>query len=64
MHTEKIVILDFSTGEVFVYPISKEEDTNDFFSRKGFRESDIQWMRGDIKINIEDEIRADLQKSE
>ena len=53
--TEKIAILDFSCGEVFVYPISEREDSEHFFARKGFRESDIQWMRGNIKVHIENE---------
>lgn len=52
--TEKIAILDFSTGEVFVYPISEREESEHFFARKGFREADIQWMRGNIKVHIED----------
>lgn len=51
---EKIAILDFSTGEVFVYPISEREESEHFFARKGFRESDIQWMRGNIKVHIKD----------
>ena len=53
--TEKIAILDFSCGEVFVFPISEREESEHFFARKGFRESDIQWMRGDIKVHIENE---------
>lgn len=53
--TEKIAILDFSTGEVLIYPISQREDSQDFFKRKGLRESDIQWMRGDIKVFIANE---------
>lgn len=53
--TEKIAILDFSCGEVFVYSISEREESEHFLTRKGFREADIQWMRGDIKIHIEDE---------
>lgn len=52
---ERIAILDFSTGEVFIYPVSQREEASDFFKRKGFRESDIQWMRGDLNIHIEDE---------
>lgn len=51
--TEKIVILDFSCGEVFIYPISEREESEHFFARKGFKESEIQWMRGDIKVHIE-----------
>lgn len=53
--TEKIAILDFSTGEVFIYSISEREESEHFFKRKGFRESDIQWMRGNIKVHIENE---------
>ena len=53
--TEKIAILDFSCGEVFIFPISEREDSEHFFKRKGFRESDIQWMRGDIKVHTENE---------
>ena len=53
--TEKIAILDFSTGEVFIYPISEREESEHFFKRKSFRESDIQWMRGNIKVHIENE---------
>ena len=54
IQTEKIAILDFSCGEVFVYSISEREESEHFFARKGFKESEIQWMRGDIKIHIED----------
>lgn len=54
---EKIAILDFSTGEVYVYPISEREEASDFFKRKGFRESDVSWMRGNLKIHIEDEAK-------
>lgn len=52
--TEKIAILDFSCGEVFIYSISEREESEHFFARKGFKESEIQWMRGDIKVHIED----------
>ncbi len=52
---EKIAILDFSTGEVFIFPISEREDSEHFFKRKGFKESEIQWMRGNIRIHIENE---------
>ena len=44
---EKIAILDYS--------ISEREEAEHFFKRKGFRESDIQWMRGNIKVHIENE---------
>lgn len=52
---EKIAILDFSCGEVFIYPISEREESEHFLERKGFKESEVQWMRGDIKVHIENE---------
>ena len=52
---EKIAIIDFSRGEVYVFPISQREEASDFFKRKGFNEEDLQWIRGDLKINIENE---------
>lgn len=55
MATEKIAILDFSSGKVFVYTISQREEASDFFARKGFNESEIEWMRGDLEIYIEKE---------
>ena len=54
---EKIAILDFSTGKVHVCPISEREEASDFFKRKGFRESDVSWMKGNLKIHIEDEVK-------
>ena len=53
--TEKIAIIDFSKGELYVFPISQREEAKDFFKRKGFNESDLTWIRGDIKVNIENE---------
>ena len=55
MSREGIAILDFSTGEVFVFPISEREESEHFFKRKGFKESEIQWMRGNIRVIIENE---------
>ena len=52
---EKIAILDYTTGEVCIYPISENEETSEFLEKKNFRESDIAWMRGKINIYIEDE---------
>ena len=53
--TEKIAILDFSRGEVIISDISEREDASTFFARKGIREKDIQWMRGNLKIIMENE---------
>ena len=56
-HKEKIVILDFSRGEAFVCAISEKEETSTFLERRGFRENDIQWIRGNLNIYIEDEAK-------
>jgi len=54
---EKIAILDFSRAEVLIVPISQREDAEDFFNRKGIDSSNVQWMRGDFKILVEDGIK-------
>ena len=53
--TEKIAILDYSTGEVRICTISQREEAEDFFTRKGLRTTDIAWMRGDLQIYVENE---------
>lgn len=50
---DKIAILDYSMGEVYIADVPKDEDTHSFFRRKGIRESDVHWMRGDIRIYID-----------
>ena len=53
MSQEKIAILDFATGGVYVYPISEREEAEDFLVRKGFQIENVEWMRGDLDIYIE-----------
>lgn len=53
--SEKIVIIDFSKGEVFIDHISKKEDTESFLKRRGFNESEVSWIRGDIIIHKNNE---------
>lgn len=55
MKVEKIAILNFANGEVLISSITEREDTEEFCKRKGINYDDIQWMRGDLKIIIEDE---------
>lgn len=57
MHKEKIAVLDFSRGEVIISDISEREEASDFFARKGIRKDDVQWMRGDLKIIVENETK-------
>ena len=52
--TEKIAILDYTTGKVIISTISQREEASDFFERKGLKEDDIEWMRGDIQILVEE----------
>lgn len=57
--SHKIAIIDYSKGEVFVYPINKNEGTDRFLNRKGFNPESIVWIRGNIKVNIEKETIQD-----
>ena len=50
---ERMAILDYASGEIFIFQVAKEERTQDIFDRKGFGESDIIWIRGDLKIHFE-----------
>jgi hypothetical protein len=59
MNSEKIIILDFSTGEVHVFPYDEDlyEDASDFLENDickelGIRESDCQYMVVD-QLNIQ-----------
>lgn len=58
-HIEKIAIIDYTTAQVFVYPISEYEQTEHFLKRKGFNDSEVAWVRGNIKVNIEKETIQD-----
>lgn len=52
---KKIIILDFSTAEVFVYDFdeSKFEDGEAFLASVELKEANCQWMIvGDLKITI------------
>lgn len=55
MKIEKIAVLNFVNGEVLISSLSEREDIESFFQRKGLRSEDVQWMRGDLKIIIENE---------
>ena len=51
---DTLVILDYSCGEVFIYHLDENVITSDFLEEKGFKESEVNWMRGnDIRINRE-----------
>ena len=42
-----LVVIDYSTCSVDFYHIDDDVVTSDFLSAKGYRESDIAWMRTD-----------------
>lgn len=43
---EKLIILDFSTGDVDIYPVEYEQepDMDELFEKLGHRANDCQWM--------------------
>lgn len=49
---EKIIILDFSTGEVFILNYSGD-DAEDWLKDNGFNPNNCQWMiTAGLKLNI------------
>lgn len=53
---EKIIILDFSDGEVYIkdYDTNIWEDAEEFLNEYGFSESECHWMTVPIlKLNID-----------
>lgn len=50
---ENLVIMDYSTGTVHVYPLEREEPIDDeYIDDLGFRSSDCYWMAGNIDFEI------------
>jgi hypothetical protein len=43
---EKLIILDFSTGDVDIYPVEYEQepDMDELLQKLGHRANDCQWM--------------------
>lgn len=43
---EKLIILDFSTGDVDIYPVEYEQepDLDELLQKLGHRANDCQWM--------------------
>lgn len=43
---EKLIILDFSTGDVDIYPVEYEQepDMDELLEKLGHRANDCQWM--------------------
>lgn len=54
---ERLVILDFVTGDVDIYPVeyNEEPDMDELLDELGHKANDCQWMfsEGDIKFHKE-----------
>ena len=55
---EKLIILDFVTGEVDIYNTQFEDEYNmeDILNELGHRASDCQWMISDGEIKFHKEV--------
>lgn len=55
---ENLIILDFATGEVDIYPVEydNEPDMNELLDSLGHRANDCQWMFGTGSITFHKEV--------
>ena len=57
---EHLTILNFSTGEVHIYPIAEDTEIHvsdsELLKQLGFRESDCQWMFSGGEITLDNRI--------
>lgn len=55
---EKLIILDFNSGEVDIYPVEYEDEPDmcELLSKLGHREGDCQWMFSSGKITFHEEV--------
>lgn len=62
---ERLVILDFETGTVDVYPVEYdyEPDIDDLLDKLGHRANDCQWMFTTGEITIHSDILKDDGKT-
>ena len=51
---ERLIILDFNTGDVDIYPVEYEQepDMDDLLERLGHNANDCQWMFSEGDINF------------
>ena len=51
---ERLIILDFCTGDVDIYPVEYEQepDMDDLLKRLGHNANDCQWMFSEGDINF------------
>lgn len=48
----KVIVLDFTTGEVHIYSLKHDEDAEEFIENSDHNLSNIQWMTTDKQIVI------------
>jgi hypothetical protein len=55
---ERLIILDFCTGDVDIYPVEYEQepDMDDLLERLGHNANDCQWMFSEGDINFHKEV--------
>jgi hypothetical protein len=55
---ERLTILDFTTGDVDIYPIEYdyEPDMEELLEELGHNANNCQWMFGDSKVTIHNEV--------
>ena len=53
---EKLIILDFNTGEVDIYPVSHIDDVESVIEELGHNVNDCQWMISDSQITFHKEV--------
>ena len=53
---EKLIILDFCTGNVDIYPVAYIDDEESIIEKLGHRVDDCQWMISDGQITFHKEV--------
>ena len=55
---ERLIVLDFSTGDVDIYPVEYEQepDMDELLERLGHNANDCQWMFSEGDINFHNEV--------
>ena len=58
---EHLTILDFTTGEVDIYPVEYEQepDMDELLDKLGHKANDCQWMFGSGNITFHKEVLSD-----
>ena len=57
---EKLIILDFNTGEVDIYPVAHIDGVKSIIEKLGHRVDDCQWMISGGQITFHKEVGQPL----